>query len=163
MKRLCVPILTLAILLSTLHGGSAPLDADSEGMPLEAGAGHFIPASAFPAGAPIESPSLSPLSPDPLREEETVGTLLRPLADFEEKDRDYEETALRRFEIVFFISLPASLLFSLAGAAAFKAGQGDPIDFTSAEYTYILVSSVGISFAIALHDSRVVFGRSKKR
>ncbi len=76
---------------------------------------------------------------------------------FEDKDRGYEETQLRRFEIIFFISLPASLFFSFAGAAAFKAATAGEISFSSLDYSYILLSSVGISFTIAFRDNRVVY------
>ncbi len=78
---------------------------------------------------------------------------------FEDKDRDYEETQLRRFEIIFFISLPVSLFFSFAGAALFKAAAEGEISFSSLDYSYILLSSAGISFTIALRDNRVVYNR----
>jgi len=80
---------------------------------------------------------------------------------FEEKDADYEESQLRRFEIVFFISLPASLFFSLAGAAVYKAASGEPVSFTSLDYGYLLLSSVSISFSIALRDNRMVFHKGR--
>jgi len=76
---------------------------------------------------------------------------------FEDKDRDYEETQLRRFEIIFFISLPASIFFSFAGAALFKAAAEGEISFSSLDYSYILLSSAGISFTIAFRDNRVVY------
>lgn len=74
-----------------------------------------------------------------------------------EEDRDYEETEIRRFEIVFFVSLPASILFSLAGIGMFRAGSGRTGNLITPEYGYLLLSSAGISFAIALHDNRAVF------
>lgn len=77
-------------------------------------------------------------------------------------EQEYRESPLRRFEIVFFISLPASLLFSLAGASAFSLGSRGSLRFTSPEYGYILVSSVGISLALALHDNRVVYGTGRE-
>jgi len=76
---------------------------------------------------------------------------------FEDKDRDYEETQLRRFEIIFFISLPVSLFFSFAGAALFKAAAEGEISFSSLDYSYILLSSAGISFTIAFRDNRAVY------
>ncbi len=76
---------------------------------------------------------------------------------FEDKDRDYEETQLRRFEIIFFISLPVSLFFSFAGTALFKAAAEGEINFSSLDYSYILLSSTGISFTIALRDNRIVY------
>jgi hypothetical protein len=81
----------------------------------------------------------------------------RSLMSFEDKDRDYTESQLRRFEIIFFISLPVSLFFSFAGAAAFKAAAEGEIQFSSLDYSYILLSSIGISFSIGLHDNRVVY------
>jgi hypothetical protein len=84
----------------------------------------------------------------------------RPISyRFPDQEQEYRESPLRRFEIVFFISLPASLLFSLAGASAFSLGSQGSLRFTSPAYGYILVSSVGISLALALHDHRVVYGR----
>jgi hypothetical protein len=76
----------------------------------------------------------------------------------EEEDEEYEETPLRRFEIVFFISLPVSLLFSFAGASAYSLGTRGGLRFTTPEYGYILASAMGISLAIALHDQKVVYG-----
>lgn len=146
MDRVLIPLLALAFLTYTLRAVLSPAPALSEEFP-----------------APIETLSLEGLHAGVAGGDGTGGTRLAPLAGFEEKDRGYTETPLRRFEIVFFISLPVSILFTLAGTAAFKAGQGRPIDFTSAEYSYILVSSLGISFAIALRDSRVVYGPSHTR
>jgi hypothetical protein len=144
MDRALIPFLTLTLLVYTLCGAISPASARSEEFP-----------------APIEILRVAGLFPPGMDAGEREEMLIIPLADVEEKDRDYTETPLRRFEIVFFISLPVSILFTLAGTAAFKAGQGRPVDFTSAEYSYILVSSLGISFAIALHDSRIVYGTSR--
>jgi hypothetical protein len=143
MERTLIPFLALALLIYTLCTALSPSTALSEEFP-----------------APIQTLSVTGLSPGGMDTGARAGTRLAPLADFEEKDRDYTETPLRRFEIVFFISLPVSILFTLAGTAAFKAGQGRPVDFTSTEYSYILVSSLGISFAIALNDNRIVYGPS---
>ncbi len=76
---------------------------------------------------------------------------------FEDKDIDYEETQLRRFEIIFFISLPVTFILSLAGLGAFKLASGSSGGFRSIDYQYIALSSVALSFAVALHDNRVVF------
>ncbi len=90
--------------------------------------------------------------------ENTAYTVGMPLfLSFEDKDREYEESQLRRFEIIFFISLPVSLFFSFAGAAAFKAAAEGEIRFSSLDYSYILLSSVGVSFTIALRDNRTVY------
>jgi hypothetical protein len=76
---------------------------------------------------------------------------------FEDKDIGYEETQLRRFEIIFFISLPVTFILSLAGLGAFKLASGSSEGFRSIDYQYIALSSVALSFAVALHDNRVVF------
>ena len=77
--------------------------------------------------------------------------------DFDEKDQDYEETQLRRFETIFFISLPAGVIFSLLGVLAFRGATGISGPFTRIEYPYIFLSSVGISLSIAFHDNRVTY------
>jgi hypothetical protein len=76
---------------------------------------------------------------------------------FEDKDIGYEETQLRRFEIIFFISLPVTFVLSLAGLGAFKLASGSSGGFRSIDYQYVALSSVALSFAVALHDNRVVF------
>ncbi|MFW6180236.1 MAG: hypothetical protein ACOC8N_00700 [Spirochaetota bacterium] len=91
---------------------------------------------------------------------ETLPSRPRPISyRFPDQEQEYRESPLRRFEIVFFISLPASLLFSLAGASAFSLGSEGALRFTSPAYGYILVSSVGISLALALRDHKVVYGK----
>jgi hypothetical protein len=77
--------------------------------------------------------------------------------DFDEKDQDYEETQLRRFETIFFISLPAGVIFSLLGVLAFRGATGISGPFTSLEYPYIFLSTVGISLSIAFHDNRATY------
>lgn len=70
---------------------------------------------------------------------------------------EYDETRLRRFEIVFLISMPVSFVFSLAGLGVFRALSGRGGGFGPMDYTYLLASSVGISLSIALHDYKEVF------
>ncbi|HEB30997.1 hypothetical protein LCGC14_1032910 [marine sediment metagenome] len=77
--------------------------------------------------------------------------------DFDEKDKEYDETQLRRFETIFFISLPAGVIFSLLGVLAFRGAAGIAGPFTSIEYQYIFLSTVSISLSIAFHDNRVVY------
>ena len=78
----------------------------------------------------------------------------------EEKDAGYQESKSRRFEIIFFISLPASALISMLGVMAFKSATGDMARFSQAEYGYIALSSIGISLSIAVRDSRKVYRKS---
>jgi hypothetical protein len=65
-----------------------------------------------------------------------------------------QETRFRRFEIVFFTSLPASVLLSLLGVIAFRSAAGHSGSFSSVEYGYLALSTVGISLGIAASDSR---------
>ena len=67
---------------------------------------------------------------------------------------DREETRFRRFEIVFFTSIPASVLLSLLGVIAFRSVGGHTGNFSSVEYRYLALSTIGISLAIAASDSR---------
>lgn len=77
--------------------------------------------------------------------------------DLTEKDVDYEETPLRRFETIFFISMPAAVIFSLLGVVSFRGASGISGPFTSNEYLYIVLSTIGISFSIALNDNRITY------
>ena len=77
--------------------------------------------------------------------------------DFTQKDADYEETPLRRFEIVFFISLPVSLLITFLGIEGYRVVSGTIGPFTPIEYQYLILSTLGISFTVALRDNEVVF------
>jgi hypothetical protein len=77
--------------------------------------------------------------------------------DFTQKDADYEETPLRRFEIVFFISLPVSLLITFLGIEGYRIASGTIGPFTQIEYQYLILSTLGISFTVALRDNEVVF------
>jgi hypothetical protein len=77
--------------------------------------------------------------------------------DFTQKDADYEETPLRRFEIVFFISLPVSLLITFLGIEGYRLASGTIGPFTQIEYQYLILSTLGISFTVALRDNEVVF------
>ena len=77
--------------------------------------------------------------------------------DFTEKDADYEETPLRRFEIVFFISLPVSLLITFLGIEGYRVVSGTVGPFTPIEYQYLILSTLGISITVALRDNEVVF------
>ncbi len=78
-----------------------------------------------------------------------------------EKDADYEESQLRRAEIVFFISMPVSLLITFLGIQAYRGISGRMGSFTSIEYQYLIISTLGISFTIALKDNRVVFWKDR--
>ena len=77
--------------------------------------------------------------------------------EFEEKDDEYEETQLRRFETIFFISLPVGAIFSLLGVLAFRGATGLTGPFTQIEYQYVFLSAVSISVSIAFHDNRVIY------
>ena len=65
---------------------------------------------------------------------------------------EYRETPLRRFEIIFFISLPVTFLLSTGGTLIFKQASGHRGELNSREYGYILMSSVGLSLSIAIRD-----------
>jgi hypothetical protein len=67
-------------------------------------------------------------------------------------DFDGEETKARRFEIVFLTSLPVSALLTLLGTVAFRSVAGTSDDFTSVEYGYLALSTVGVSLGIAVSD-----------
>jgi hypothetical protein len=88
---------------------------------------------------------------------ETYIPIVNPYLD---GDEEYEETPARRFEIIFFISMPVTLGLSFAGLAAYKLAAGTWGSFDKTEYAYLAVSTVSLSFSVALHDNRVVY---KKR
>jgi len=75
-------------------------------------------------------------------------------------EEDYEETPARRFEIIFFISMPVTLGLSFAGLAAYKLAAGTWGSFETIDYSYLVLSTVSLSFSVAWHDHRVVY---KKR
>ncbi|HUT66000.1 MAG TPA: hypothetical protein VMZ05_07610 [Spirochaetota bacterium] len=77
--------------------------------------------------------------------------------DFTEKDRGYEESPLRRFEIVFFISIPVSLLITFLGIEGYRVLSGQIGGFTPVEYQYMIFSTLGISLGVALKDQQAVF------
>jgi hypothetical protein len=77
--------------------------------------------------------------------------------EFDEKDEEYDETQLRRFETIFFISLPVGVIFSLLGVLAFRGATGVTGPFTQIEYQYVFLSAVSISASIAFHDNRVTY------
>lgn len=74
--------------------------------------------------------------------------------EFEDDDSRYRETPLRRFETVFFISLPAGALLSFLGLTAYRAAAGKTGVLLPSEYVYIALSTIGISLSIAAHDTR---------
>jgi hypothetical protein len=76
------------------------------------------------------------------------------------EEEDYEETQLRRFEIIFFISLPITLALSFAGLSAYKTAVRSWGSFETHDYAYLALSSFSLSFSVALHDNRVVFKKS---
>ena len=81
--------------------------------------------------------------------------------DFTDKDSDYEETPLRRFEIIFLISLPISLLITFLGVEGYRVLGGQVGAFTPVEYRYLLLSTVGISLGVALTDQQAVFMKER--
>jgi hypothetical protein len=74
-----------------------------------------------------------------------------------DEDDEYQETQLRRFETIFFISLPASFLFSFLGFTAYRWASGRSGSFTSMEYRYLIFSTIGTSLSIAIGDNRVTY------
>ena len=80
--------------------------------------------------------------------------------DLGEANIDYQETQLRRFETIFFISLPASFLFSFLGLIVYRGVTGTSEAFSQLEYQYLVISSIGISMSIALNDNRAVYRRT---
>ena len=74
-----------------------------------------------------------------------------------EDDDEYQETQLRRFETIFFISLPASFLFSFLGFTAYRWASGKSGSFAPMEYRYLIFSTIGISLSIAIRDNRVTY------
>jgi hypothetical protein len=83
-----------------------------------------------------------------------------PITQYLGGDVDYDETPFRRFEIIFLISIPVTLALSFAGLAAYKIGAGTWGNFETIDYSYLILSSISLSFSVAIHDNRVVF---KKR
>jgi hypothetical protein len=89
-----------------------------------------------------------------------TGRMIRKLdlsALDEDSTGEYRETQLRRFETIFFISLPATFLLSFFGAFLFRGATDSTRPFSSQEYTYIALSTVGISLIVALNDNRAVY------
>jgi hypothetical protein len=76
---------------------------------------------------------------------------------FEQAEKSYSESQLRRFETIFFISLPAGVILTLAGIGAFRAGSGLAGSLRPIEYQYLIFSACGISFTIAMRDNRIVY------
>ncbi|MBN2325452.1 MAG: hypothetical protein JXQ30_17135 [Spirochaetes bacterium] len=81
--------------------------------------------------------------------------------DFTDKDSDYEETPLRRFEIIFLISLPVSLLITFLGVEGYRVLGGQVGAFNQVEYRYLILSTVGISLGVALTDQQAVFMKER--
>jgi hypothetical protein len=71
-----------------------------------------------------------------------------------EEEPDRKETSFRRSEILFFSSLPVTTLISLLGVIAFRSAAGHTGDFSSIEYQYLALSTIGMSLYIAASDSR---------
>jgi hypothetical protein len=65
-----------------------------------------------------------------------------------------EEPRSRRFETIFFISLPASVLLSLLGVLAFRGASRKSEGFSQIEYQYVVLSSIGISMSVAMRDAK---------
>jgi hypothetical protein len=76
------------------------------------------------------------------------------------EDEEYEETPARRFEIIFLISIPMTLALSFAGLAAYKAASDTWGNYSNTDYLYLTLSTLSLSFSVAIHDHRVVY---KKR
>lgn len=74
-----------------------------------------------------------------------------------EEDDEYKETQLRRFETIFFISLPASFLFSFLGFTAYRWASGRSGSFAPMEYRYLIFSTIGTSLSIAIRDNKVTY------
>ena len=74
-----------------------------------------------------------------------------------ETDEDYQETQSRRFETIFFISLPVSFLFSFLGFTAYRWASGRSGSFTPMEYRYLIFSTIGTSLSIAISDNRATY------
>jgi len=66
--------------------------------------------------------------------------------------KEYNESSFRRFEIIFFISLPISFLLSFGGTLLYKEISGNRGSLNEIEYSYLTLSSIGISFSVALRD-----------
>ena len=71
-------------------------------------------------------------------------------------NNEYKESSFRRFEIVFFISLPISFFLSLGGTLLYKGISGNKGNLSNIEYGYIALSSVGISMSVALRDYFII-------
>ncbi|MGQ9616967.1 MAG: hypothetical protein ACUVWJ_11285 [Spirochaetota bacterium] len=80
---------------------------------------------------------------------------------FEQDEIVYSESQFRRFETIFFISLPAGVILTLAGIGAFRAGSGLTGGLRPIEYQYLILSACGISFTIAIRDNRIVYRKGK--
>ena len=94
----------------------------------------------------------------PIHAEEVL--TINPLV---EEDGEYEETPFRRFEIVFFISIPLTLALSFAGLLTYKAAAGTWKgwgNFENVDIMYLSLSTISLSLSVAIHDHRVVY---KKR
>jgi len=72
------------------------------------------------------------------------------------EEEKYSETSLRRFEIIFIISVPVALGFSFIGVLGYRAISGKVGPLSPEEYRYLVLSTTGICFSIALNDYRVM-------
>jgi hypothetical protein len=117
-----------------------------------------------PAGFPPETPPLTLLEGTLQQRLSTfpVGGEAHPsgLNPFLDEEEEYEETPARRFEIIFFISMPVTLGLSFAGLSTYKLAADTWGSYGRTDYLYLALSTISLSFSIALHDSRVVY---KKR
>jgi len=77
--------------------------------------------------------------------------------EFEDDHGTYRETPMRRFETVFFISLPAGALLSFLGLAAYRVAARKTGSLLPSEYVYLGLSTIGISLSIAAHDNRSLY------
>jgi len=83
-------------------------------------------------------------------------------SDFNSDGGEYQETSFRRFEIIFFISLPVSFLLTFGGTLLYKQASGNRGNFTNIEYSYLTLSSVGISASVAIRDYLLTRKRIEK-
>ena len=150
MKALLVAITAFFTCWSVLPASDAPNGRSSFGLLSAA------PLRAIPVSAALSHEGTGMPPPGDLHTpREDLQFSLSPMPNMlalPDQALDRKETRFRRFEIVFFTSLPASVILSLLGVIAFRNVAGNTGDFSAVEYRYLALSTIGMSLGIAASD-----------
>jgi hypothetical protein len=155
MKKILAVALSTALVALSCAAASGENSAGFCGHATTHGSTVLLSADLRPA-APLLNPHESSLH-RPLNHILLDGEQGFQISPYLNGDEEYEETPVRRFEIIFFISMPVTLGLSFAGIAGYKLASGTWGSFQNIDYLYLALSTVSLSFSVALHDHRVVY------